>query len=478
MAGARARRLNVPLRRVAAACAVSLFLLLANVTCLQSFRDDELTSDPRNRRALIARFDRPRGDIRAHGGTVLATSVKTGGTFAYRREYPGGEPYAAVTGHLSLYGAAGLERAEDADLSGSDPKVRVSSLVGVGAARGADLTLTVRERVQRAAYDGLRAAGRPGAAVAVEPVTGAILALVSYPSYDPGGYAVLDSARLAETDARLRGDPAEPLLSRALSRTYAPGSAFKVVTAAAALSSGEYVPGTPVPAPDRLPLPGSEEIVENGEPCGDGRPSLAGALALACDTAFASIGLDLGQDVLRDQAEAFGFNAEDLTVPLPVAASVFPPDLDRARTALSAVGRDGDRVTPMMLAMVAAAVANDGVLMRPYLVEEVRLAGRVLRRAQPGEYRTAMAVETARDLTAMMVVATRPGGAAEAVALPGVAVAGYGGTARDASDDAAFTAFAPADAPEIAVGVLVEDAAPAAESAAPIARAMLQAALE
>ncbi|NUR87615.1 MAG: penicillin-binding protein 2 [Nonomuraea sp.] len=482
MAGPRARRINIPLRRSALVCAAMLFSLLGNVTFIQAFESQSLNADPRNKRTLIARFDHPRGDITTREGTVIATSRPAGsGPYQYQRSYPYGPLYAPVTGYASLYSTTGIERAQDAVLSGDDPKVRVHSLVRQGTVQGGDVRLTIDERAQWAAYEGLSATGRRGAAVAIDPMTGAILALVSFPSYDPNQYTTFDTRALVGLDERLRADPSRPLLNRALNRAYPPGSTFKVVTAAAALTSGEYGPSTAVEGPSRLPLPGTSVSLPNagGRPCDE--ESLAAAFQQSCNTAFASIGLGLGQDSLRDQADAFGFDADDLTVPLPVARSAFPAGMSRSETAMASIGQFDVRATPLMIALLSAAVGNGGVAMRPYLVEEVRLPdGSVVNRATPSEYRTAMPPDVADDLTAMMVAVTRPGGTGTAAAIPGLDVAAKTGTAENvpgALSHAVFTAFAPAEAPQVAVGVVVEQAGSGGDIAAPIARHIIQALL-
>lgn len=463
--------------------ALLLFLLLGNITWLQAFRADSYNADARNRRTQLARFAYPRGDILTFDGTSVARSVHTDDSlYAYRRTYPDGERYAPITGYVSLFGSTGLERIESAVLSGDDPRVRVNSLVRSGGIRGADVRLTVDSRAQRAAYDALRETGHRGAAVAINPATGAILALASYPSYDPNGYAVFDSAKLAAVDRRLREEPGQPLLNRATSETYPPGSTFKIVTTAAALLSGRYTQDTRVEAPRSLPLPGSSIRLPNagGHACGDGRPPFVKAFQLSCNTAFAGIGLKLGADRLRDQAESFGFNDTTLSVPLPVAKSVFPDELDRPETAMAAIGQFDDRATPLLVAMFAAAVANHGVLMRPYLVEEVRLADRVIEQAEPSEYLRTLEAEVAREITAMMVTVTQPGGTGTAAAIPGVSVAAKTGTAENipgAPSHAVFTGFAPAGAPEVAVGVVVEHAGSGGDVAAPVARAILRSVL-
>lgn len=476
----------MPLRHVARACAVLLFVLLGHVTVVQAFRSRALNADPRNERPLMARYDQPRGSILTYDGTPVAVSrIDRGGPYRYRRVYPRGQEYAAITGHLSLHRSTGIERAQDGVLSGEDPKIKLRSLVKDGAAAGADVRLTIHDRVQRAAHQALAATRLAGAAVAINPATGAVLALATYPTYDPGALAEFDRERLAEVTRRLRADKAEPLLNRALDRLYPPGSTFTLVTTAAALASREYTPTAHVNAPARLRLPGTATYVRNAgdRPCGNGRPTLVYALQTACDTAFAAIGLQLGQDLLRDQAEAFGFNAADLRIPLPTTPSRYPAALNRAQTALTAIGRHETRVTPLMVAMMSAAVANNGVLMRPYLVEEVRLPdGSVVNRADPKPYRTVVPPTLAKYLALMMTTATRAGGTQ--VAVPGMRVAARSATLRPepsrdpkAGRHALVTAFAPADAPEVAVGVVLEDAGERAGEVGPVARAIIEAAL-
>ncbi|GAA3441749.1 penicillin-binding transpeptidase domain-containing protein [Planomonospora venezuelensis] len=486
MAAPRARRINVPLRHVAAGCGMLLFALLGNVTYIQAFDAGRLKENPHNQRPLIARFDRPRGEILLRDGTVVATVApagrETGGRFRHRRVYPEGPLYAPVTGHLSRYGATGLERAEDAALAGTDPRIRVRSVMN-GAAAGAALELTVEARAQRAAYEGLRATGRPGAAVAIDPATGAILAMASFPSYDPNLYTTFDVGALDRADARLQADPAGPLLNRAIQRNYPPGSTFKIITGAAALASGDYKPAGSVSAPAAFLLPGTSIHLRNarGSSCGNGDPPLVYAFKASCNTPFAKIGVELGQDTLREQAEAFGFNDGGLAVPMPVAESVYPEGMDAAQTAMSALGQFDDRATPLMLAMISAAVANDGSLMRPHLVREVRLGdGTVIDETEPAEYRRALDAGDAVRLAAMMAAVTRPGGTGTAAAIRGVAVAAKTGTAETAPgerDHAVFTGFAPAGSPRVAVGVVVEGGGSGGRVAAPIAKAIMRAVL-
>jgi peptidoglycan glycosyltransferase len=487
MAVQPARRMNVPLRHVALLCGIVLFLVLGKVSHIQVLRAGALGADPRDRRSELDRFDRPRGEILLRDGSVVATSRHVTGPFRFQRVYPGGAVFAPVTGHVSLYGARGLEQAQDAVLAGTDAGVQVRAVLAIGVPAAATIRLTIDGRAQRAAYEALRATGRRGAAVALDPATGAILALASHPSYDPNLYGTLDLGRLDAVDARLQRDPGRPLLNRALNQSYPPGSTFKIVTTAAALGAGAYLPTSVVSAPAALRLPATTVHLRNfgGRSCGDGMPTLADAFVLSCNTAFARIGMDLGQEALREQAGRFGFDADDLRVPLPVSRSAYPVEMDAAQTAMSAIGQYSDRVTPLMVAMMSAAVANGGSLMRPYLVEQVLLPdGRVIGEAEPERYRQVMSEDVAGALTEMMLGVTRPGGTGAAGAIPGIDVAAKTGTAENAAgaaDHALFSAFAPVTATRgtqtVAVGVVVEGGGRGGTVAGPVARAILTALL-
>jgi peptidoglycan glycosyltransferase len=347
--------------------------------------------------------------------------------------------------------------------------------------------LTLQQAAQRAAFAGLQ--GKRGAVVALDPRTGAILAMVSTPSFDPARLSTHNEKGIRDYYKRLQNDPGDPMLNRAVSQTYPPGSTFKVVTTAAALSSGKYTPGTQVPAPRELDLPQTDRNLRNfgGEACTSGKTqSLADALRVSCNTAFGQLGMDLGGDALREQAEKFGFGDDDLRVPLRVARSAFPDELSPPQEAQSAIGQYDVRVTPLQMAMVAAGVANGGTVMTPYLVREVQAPDlSTLSQTRPETYKRAVSQSVADQLTAMMqaVVAN---GTARSAQIPGVQVAGKTGTAQHAAGEAPhawFIAFAPAQDPQVAVAVLVEDGGSAGSEAtggrvaAPIARDVMRAVL-
>ena len=276
--------------------------------------------------------------------------------------------------------------------------------------------------------------------------------------------------------------------SRAIKELYPPGSTFKLVTAAAALSSGKYTPETKVHSPAELPLPQTTVplVNENGRNCGGSdNATLTVALRNSCNTAFGTIGLDLGPDALRDQAEKFGFGERQLPE-LGAVASQFPTDPNQPQTAQSAIGQFDVRATPLQMAMVAAGIANQGDVMKPYLVQSVRTADlKTVSETKPESLHQAITPEVASQLTAMMVDVVE-NGTGKPGQIDGVQVAGKTGTAQTSKDKppfAWFTSFAPANDPKVAVAVMIEDANVARDDisggalAAPIAKSVMEAVL-
>jgi peptidoglycan glycosyltransferase len=312
--------------------------------------------------------------------------------------------------------------------------------------------------------------------------------MVSTPGFDPNALATHDTSAATTAYQQLLDADGDPLLNKATSQNYPPGSTFKLVTAAAALESGQYTADTVISAPDTYTPPGTSRAMSNfgGSSCSSsGQMSLSDALRISCNTAFAELGVGLGDDALREQAEKFGFDAdEDLTIPMKLADSVFPADLDQPQTAQSAIGQYSVRATPVQMAMVAAAIANGGTLMTPYLVDTVRTADLdVVSQTEPSEYSQAVSASTAQALTSMMLGVVQSG-SGTAAQISGVQVAGKTGTAQTVSGEnphAWFTGFAPADNPQVAVAVIVEHGGDAGSEAtggkvaAPIARAVMQA---
>jgi peptidoglycan glycosyltransferase len=478
---------NRSLNRLAFGLFVLMVALLVQLTRIQVLQADELNARPGNQRTLLTEYSRERGPILVDRAPI-AESVETDGNLRYLRQYAAGPPFASATGFYSIvYGATGLERTENAILAGTDPRLfvdRMQQLFAGRETRGGAVTTTLHAEAQRAAWDGL--SGKVGSVAAIEPGTGRILAQVQSPSFDPERLSSHNSKAINEYYAELEADPNKPLLNRPIAKTNPPGSTFKVVTAAAALESGRFTPESVIPGPETYRLPGTDVLLPNwtGRECGpDGKVTLAEALAISCNTAFAWLGNELGDDALRDQAQKFGFD-ESFETPLRVATSRFPEDPDASQTAQSAIGQYDVRATTLQMAMVAAGIGNSGVTMRPGIVDQT--SGPDLKpfdTFRPREFATSMSSQNAADLTEMMVGVVSSGTGSSA-RIPGVQVAGKTGTAQTSSETpsiAWFISFAPARNPVVAVAVAIEDAGTNEVSgnalAGPIARSVMQAVL-
>lgn len=489
--------MNASLRRISVTVMALIVLLLLNATMTQVFAADSLRDDPRNQRVLLDEYSRQRGQIVA-GGQLLAYSVATDNRFRFLRVYPNPAVYAPVTGFYSLrYSSSGLERAEDSLLNGSDERLfgrRLADFFTGRDPRGGNVDTTINPRVQQAGWDAMQqgCGGPPckGAVVALEPATGKILAMVSSPSYDPNLLASHDPEVQARAWQRLRDDPNNPMTNRAIAETYPPGSTFKVVTTAAALQAG----GTDteqLTAAASIPLPGSTATLENygGTTCGnEPTVSLEQAFALSCNTAFVELGLLTGADALRSTARSFGLDSTPSVIPLQVAESTIGIIPDAAALGMSSIGQKDVALTPLQNAEIAATIANRGVAMQPYLVNSLKgpdLAN--ISTTAPYQQRRAVSPQVAAKLTELMVGAEKV--AQQKGAIPGVQIASKTGTAEHGTDPrntpphAWYIAFAPADAPKVAVAVLVENggdrlSATGGALAAPIGRAVIEAALQ
>lgn len=447
-----------------AGVAIFTVLLLA-LTYVQFFAARTLEAHPWNNRSLYDQFGADRGAILV-GGDAKAVSAPSDDDFEYQRVYADPLMYGHLTGYFSLvYGATGLEAAMGEELSGASDEQfydRVVSMFSGNQPTGASVELTVDPVLQQTAHQLLE--GRQGAIVALDPGTGAILAMVSSPGYDPNELASHDSASVIAAAERLNADPAEPLVNRAISGDlYAPASTFKIIDTVAALESGEYTTESSIPNPQELPLPGTDVTLPNyvnGGCTARAEADLEFALEQSCNTPFASIALDLGEDTIRRTAQNFGYG-EPLSVPLKVTPSVFPGELNDAQLALSSIGQYDVRTTPLQVAMMSAAIANNGVMMKPQLVETVRSADlSVIDEFTPEQLRRSTSADVA-DVVTDLMVSVVDDGIARGAAVPGVEVAGKTGTAEIGSDeglnDSWFTGFAPADDPRVAVAVVFED---------------------
>ncbi|MFJ9678859.1 peptidoglycan D,D-transpeptidase FtsI family protein [Streptomyces sp. NPDC101194] len=479
------------IRRAAALLLLLLVALLLNAARIQVFEADSLDDNPANRRLTIARYHQPRGNILV-GGKSVTGSENTGEQLAYERTYKDGPLYAPVTGYASqTYGTTLIEHAEDDILSGTDPMLAPLPLwneITRGRQPGGDVVTTIKDTVQRAAYEGL--GGRRGAVAAVEPSTGRILALVSSPSYDPG---LLSGTGSSVTDAwrRLNADRSQPMLDRAIRQTYPPGSTFKIVTAAAALDAGVVTdPDAETDTPSPYVLPGTTTTLPN-EAEGCENAPLAEAIRVSCNTVMAELGVRVGLKGMVDAVRKFGFNDTGLKIPSGVAKSNFDTRMSDDQLALSSIGQFDTTATPLQMAMVASAVANGGDLKYPHLVDRTTTrGGSTVHREGSHTYHRAMDPRTASQLRRMMVDVVERGTGSNA-AIDGVTVGGKTGTAQHGIDNSGmpyawFISWAQAPdsgQPAVAVAVVVEDAAAdradisGGGSAAPIARSVMRAAL-
>ncbi len=484
--------MNEPIRRLSMLAAMLFAGLLVASTWLQVIGAESINERPDNRRTALKNYAQERGQILIDGQPI-ARSEPSDDELRWQRVYTAPELYAHITGYYSFeYGAGGgLEGAANSLLTGTDDKLfygRVSDILSGKEPVGASLELTIDPRAQRAAREAL--GDQRGAVVALDPRTGAILAMYSSPSYDPSPLVSHRSGDAAKAWKALNADPSRPMVNRAIAGDlYPPGSVFKIVTAAAAIESGDFDEDSSIPGPARLDLPQTTVDLPNSHPgaCGpNDRVTLRIAMQDSCNTAFGWLGMELGGDEIADQAGKFGFG-DSLEIPMNVTPSTFPDNLNPPQEAQSAIGQYDVRTTPLQVAMMTSGVANDGIVMRPYLVESVQGDDlSVISETSPSQLSRAVDPDTASQLIDMMKLVVESGTGRQA-AVPGVSVAGKTGTAQHADGAAPhawFTGFAPADNPEIVVAVVVEDGGRSGNEAyggsvaGPISSAVMKAVLE
>jgi len=464
---------------VVAAMFLSLFI---SASAIQALESETLAEDPRNVRNLYESYKTLRGPILVDG-KAIATSVESDNAYRYLRVYED-QMYSAVTGYFSVFrGATGIEAALNSYLSGQSSSQffeKFNAVLSGNPVSGAAVELTIDPLMQQAAWDAL--GDLQGSVIALDPVTGNILAMVSKSSFDANEIAGHDNQTVADNYARLEQDPNKPLINKTISGDlYHPGSVFKLVVAAAALESGLYTNDSTFQNPVSVQLPGSTAEVFNSteRPCGTGAAtvSLIDAMSLSCNIPFVELGLALGQDRLRAQAELFGFGKE-LRVPMVVTPSTFPAQLDDAQLGLSSFGQYDVRATPLQMALVSAAIANGGVVMKPNLIESVISPNlSVIDAPRPGVLSQPITASTAENLKLMMIESVKNGVASNAE-LEGIEVAGKTGTAENGEGVRPtlwFTGFAPSVNPRVVIAVVIEDGggrdgASSNAVAAPVAR--------
>lgn len=449
---------------------MAMFLVLfAAVTYIQIVQADELRANPHNNRTTYNAFKVERGAILVDG-TPIATSIPSSDTYQFQRVYAAGELYAPVTGYFSHYqGITGIEAAMNNELSGIGSNqffTRLMRIITGEKPQGSAVELTINPAAQQAAWDALQ--GYDGAAVAINPQTGEILAMVSSPSFDPNGLSSNNNREIIENYRGLEQDPTRPLMNRAIGGDlYHPGSTYKLLTAAAALESDAAEPTTQFANTESFPLPGSTNEMRNYglTLCGDGDTvSLADAIKFSCNVPMGELAGMMERDTIPEMARAFGFEKE-LSIPLTVTPSQAPTPKDDAEAAISSIGQLDVRATPLQMAMVAAGIANGGIVMQPQLVSQVIAPNFAVEYTlTPTEFSNPISQQTAKQLTDMMVSGVNEtDGAAYNAHIDGTIVAGKTGTAQNGTDANGddlpytlwFTGFAPAENPEIAVAVVV-----------------------
>lgn len=484
--------MNRSIRRVALGLFVAFFALLVQLNYDQVVAAGRYARHPANTRLLVKEYSIQRGDIIA-SGQVIARSVATDDKLKYRRDYPLGPLTAQISGYYSLtFGGSLLERSYNSYLTGDKP-ARVQSIVDqlVGRDRkGNSLILTLDLELQQIAQKML--GKQRGAVAALDPRTGAVLALYSNPTYDPNTLSSHDPKAIQRSWDFYHDDSQNPLLPRSFQERYPPGSTFKILVAAAGLENGVKATDT-FPNPRALPLPLTNRTLGNfgGGVCrggSGGRISMAQALRVSCNTTFAQIGMQIGAEKLVAQAEKFGLQA---TIPfdLPTTASCIrtapsgcaSPQLDKPQTALSSIGQFDVRVTPLQMARVVAAVENGGMLVRPFLVREIQdFAGDPIETRAPAPDGPIFSAATATTLKQMMIDVVQ-NGTGRSARIPGIQIGGKTGTAETGAAGKPPHAWFVAFAPGISVAVVVEnggdlgDDATGGRVAAPIAKALIEA---
>jgi peptidoglycan glycosyltransferase len=468
---------NKPIRTISVFLMLLFAALMINATYLQYYATGKYDDDAHNRRVVDAEFSRKRGAILV-GREPVAESVKSDDLYKFQRTYPKPLLYAGITGYFSYGGSiTGVEKSQNDVLSGNDSRLfvnRLIDLLGDKGPQGGDVELTVDAKAQKAAYDGLTSlpGNVKGAVVALEPSTGKVLAMATTPTFDPNKVVTHDFAANQKAFEKLDADPDKPLLNRAVQTALPPGSTFKLVTASAAIGSGKYDASSMVPGGATYQLPqtsGESGLIDNeGRDCGVKTVKFTQAMENSCNTVFAQLAVEVGADAMRKQAEAFGFNSsyfDDLqgtNGKTTLVTSTFPKDMNPPQTGQSGIGQYEVRATPLQMAMVAAGIANQGTVMKPYLVDQVQSADAdTVATTDPEKLSQAVTPKTAREVTKLLVATVNDGTAAPA-ALPGIQVAGKTGTAQSGQDNvppyAWFVSFAPADNAKVAVAVMIESA--------------------
>ncbi|MEW1637804.1 penicillin-binding protein 2 [Streptomyces sp. NPDC093801] len=483
--------MNKPLRRISLFCGLLVLALLIRTNWLQYVQAEDLSTRKENRRVQIAQYATERGNIIVGGQPITGSAVTDGSDFKFKRTYLDGPLWAPVTGYASqAFGSTQLEKIDDGILTGNDDRLFFDRTIGMFTGekkQGGNVITTLNANAQKAAFTALGT--KTGAVAAIDPRTGAILALASTPSYDPSTFAG-NSKNDEKAWRDLNNSADKNLVNRALRETYPPGSTFKVVTAAAALEHGVISDiNAPTDTPEPYILPGTKTPMVN-HASGCEKASLNDALKVSCNSVFANVGDKVGRDGMVETAQKFGFNST-VDTPVRAFASVYDKTMGKDGNALSSIGQFNTAATPLQMAMVTAAIANDGKLMKPYMVEQLTAPNLdTIEKHEPQEMSRPLSAANAQKVQQMMVNVVENGTGTSAK-IKNVKVGGKTGTAQHGEKNAKrpyawFISYAelPDGTSPVAVAVVIEDSAADREDitggglAAPVAKAVMEAVLK
>ncbi|MGZ7011378.1 MAG: peptidoglycan D,D-transpeptidase FtsI family protein [Ilumatobacteraceae bacterium] len=460
--------MNKRIRRLAVALLACYLVLFVQLNVLAVGRQQELNADPRNNRQTERDFNRPRGSILAADGTVLARSVPTtrGDQFRYQREYPLGDLFGNVTGYYTFsFGSTQLERTQNDVLMGDTTEQRLRAIGGLF--RGSDTTgsvvLTMRPDVQQVAAEALGT--REGSVVVMDPHTGAVIAMVSNPRYNPADVAVHDSKQAEAVLTYLNAQPGKPLLANAYQERYMPGSSFKVITTSIAFENGATTLDRVFPVTKSWLPPQTTDPITNygGEACGG---TMVEVFYRSCNIPFAQLATELGPQLMVDGAKKWGVG-EKVPIDLPAPAASFFGEVSDFTDqlpllAIGGFGQGSTTMVPLHMAMVASTVANGGVMMKPHVIDAtLDHSGGVLTRTTPSVWKTPILPTTADTLTTLMIGVVNQGTGRQMQLAGGIQAAAKTGTAQlnttgPERSNAWIIGFAPATAPQYAIAVVLK----------------------
>lgn len=485
--------MNKQIQKLAAALLVLYVVLFVQLNVLQVGKREALDSHPQNNRQTIRDFNRPRGPIVTADGVVVARSVPTGdgGQFKYQREYPTGDLFTNVSGYYTYsFGSTSLEKTQNDVLMGDTVAQKVDGVFG-GVDNSGSVQLTMREDVQRIAAEAL--GEREGSVTVMDPNTGAVIAMVSYPRFDGNLVATHDTQKAEDVFNFYNNYPGKPLLANAYQENYMPGSAFKIVTEAIALENGIVTLDSTFPVETEWVPPQTNDPIQNygGKPCGG---TMAEVFYRSCNIPFAQMAVMLGPDRMVAGTRAWGID-EKVPIDLPGAvagnfeyANGEPIDFanNLPLLAIGGFGQANDKIVPLQMCMIASTVAAGGKMMKPYVVDATLAHdGSVLERTSPEIYKNPITASTAFTLTQLMIDVVNKGTGKPMQLANGIQAAAKTGTAQlNATGEpqrshAWITGFAPAEAPRYAISVVLKgtndeiSASTGGRLAGPIAKTVL-----